>query len=185
MISEKDVSVVGKVNKTHGINGELSASFYDEAVMDAIEPGFCLIFCIDGIYVPFFVNEVRPKGSETLLISLDGEDSKEEVAPLVGKEFFVLDSVLADLHVDTDDDSGLYAAQLIGYEVYTADGFIGKITDIDDNTDNPLFIVSDAAGQNIFFIPIVDDFITDIDQDDKRIEVDLPDGLLDINSANN
>lgn len=180
MISLGDVILVGRANKTHGINGELSVSFFDEDVMDSLESGYCLIFLIDGIYVPFFVEDVRPRGAETLLISLEGETTKEEAAVFVGKDVYMRKSDVEDI-VSDDEGDGLYAAQLIDYEVYAGDRKIGVITDIDDNPDNPLFVVK--AGDNNILIPIVDDFITDIDPDARRIEFDLPEGLLDINAA--
>ena len=56
---------------------------------------------------------------------------------------------------------------------------IGKIDDIDVSTDNALFIVISPEDKKIL-VPIVDEFITDIDMDKLSISVDLPEGLLDL-----
>lgn len=56
---------------------------------------------------------------------------------------------------------------------------IGKIDDIDVSTDNALFIVISPEDKKIL-VPIVDEFITDIDMDNLSISVDLPEGLLDL-----
>lgn len=180
MITAEQLSLVGKVNKTHGVDGELSVSFFDEAVMEVIEPDTCLIFDIDGIYVPFFADTVRSRSSETLLISLDGENKRESVADFVGKSVYMLKTDIPESI--EDENGGLYAGQLIGYEAVDTEGnLIGIIDDIDDHEDNPLFVIKQAEGTAKVYVPIVDDFITDIDTDKHRIELDLPDGLLEIN----
>lgn len=180
MITSEQLSLVGKVNKTHGVDGELSVSFFDDAVMDIVDCGTCLIFDIDGIYVPFFAANVRPRSSETLLISLDGEEKRESVAELVGKNVYMLKADIPES--DGDDSEGLYAAQLIGYEALTDDGHtIGIIDDIDDHEDNPLFVIRHMDSGSNVYVPIVDDFISHIDTDLHRITLDLPDGLLEIN----
>lgn len=180
MITAEQLSLVGKVNKTHGVDGELSVSFFDDAVLDTVDNGSCLIFDINGIYVPFFADTVRSRSSETLLISLDGESSRESVADFVGKNVYMLKS---DIPEPSDDNGGgLYAGQLIGYEAVSSEGhIIGVIEDIDDNSDNPLFVIRQAESGSIAFVPIADDFIVDIDTDTHRIELALPSGLLEIN----
>ena len=179
MIAAAEISLVGKVNKTHGIKGELSVSFFDEAVMDSVDKDTCLIFDIDGIYVPFFADKVRTRSAETLLITLDGEEERETVSPLVGKNVYMLKS---DIPESQEEEEGLYAAQLIGYEAVIDDGQkIGVIDDIDDHQDNPLFVIVPVKGGSKVYVPIVDDFIVDIDTEHRRIELSLPDGLLEIN----
>ncbi len=179
MIKASEISLVGKVNKTHGINGELSVSFFNEDVMDSVEKDTCLIFDIDGIFVPFFADKVRMRSAETLLITLDGEEERESVASLVGKSVYMLKS---DITESTDEEEGLYAAQLIGYEAVTTDGnIIGIIDDIDDHQDNPLFVIVPGEGGSKVYVPIVDDFIVDIDMEQRTIELSLPEGLLEIN----
>lgn len=178
MITRADIKAVGKVNKTHGIDGELSVSFFDEEVIDALHPDDCLFFDIDGIFVPFFVKTVRPRGNESLLITLYGEMSREDVTVFVGKDVFMGRDWLANV-LDEDSAEGLYAGALIGFFALTVEGnVIGRIVDIDDNADNPLFIIKNSETEKSSLIPIVDDFIKEIGDD--SIVFDLPDGLLDL-----
>lgn len=179
MISRADLTVVGKVNKTHGIDGELSVSLFDSLVADAVTPGSCMLFDIDGIFVPFFVGAVRPRGNESLLITLDGETSREAVASFVGKQVYMQREWVEEISDESDPSDGLYAASLIGFNALNIDGvMIGRIADIDDSSDNPLFIVENEADGKTCLIPIVDDFIEDIGDD--SIVFDLPEGLLDL-----
>lgn len=177
MITAGELTAVGKINKTHGVNGELSASFFDENFKDLIKPGECLIMDIDGIFTPFFVSTVRPRSAESLLITLDTIDSQETAAPYIGKTLNMLTSSLPEAE-DGEEEDGLYAGQLIGYKAFADDGtLIGEIIDIDDSTENVLFILRSSKGENIY-IPVVDEFIAELSTDDKTITFDLPEGLI-------
>ena len=105
MLTSSQLTLAGKVNKTHGIGGEMSMSFFTDDILDAVEPDACLIFDIDGIFTPFFVSAVRPRSSEALLVKLDGIDSQEGAAPYVGKDIYMLSSqIAAGDEVDEEDE---------------------------------------------------------------------------------
>ena len=73
------------------------------------------------------------------------------------------------------------ADQLIEIGRYNkAHGINGEIsiTDVDDSTENALFVVENE-GKTVY-IPISEDFITEIDEQGKTIEMDLPEGILDL-----
>ncbi len=179
MIRRADLTAVGSVNKTHGIDGELSVSVFDAGVAGALAPGDCMLFELDGIFVPFFVASVRPRGNESLLITFDGESSREAVASFVGKEVYMKRERVEEVADDEDPEGGMYAGSLIGFKAIGMDGTeLGVIEDIDDSSDNPLFIVGRPNSDKPLLIPIVDDFIVDISDD--TITFDLPEGLLDL-----
>ena len=56
---------------------------------------------------------------------------------------------------------------------------IGVITDIDDQTDNWLFVVERNNGDEAL-VPAQDAFIVDINHEERTITMDLPIGLLDL-----
>ena len=88
MIDSASLALVGKVNKTHGVKGELSISFSVDDPSELFADGGCLIMDIDGLLTPFFVASSRPRGSESLLVRFDGVDSQEEAAQFVGKDVY-------------------------------------------------------------------------------------------------
>ena len=53
------------------------------------------------------------------------------------------------------------------------------IIDIDDSTANVLFVISLDNGHQVL-IPAVDNFISDIDIDNRMIEFNVPQDLLDL-----
>ena len=62
MIKESDVYRIGKIGKPHGIKGELQMQIEDD-VFDAVDADY-LVLCIDGIMVPFFIEEYRFRSDE-------------------------------------------------------------------------------------------------------------------------
>lgn len=62
MIKLTEIAEAGIFNKPHGIKGEISATLDFDIELDSVE---CIIIAVDGIFVPFFLESVRPKTAET------------------------------------------------------------------------------------------------------------------------
>lgn len=182
MIKTDSLTSAGIFTKTHGIKGELNATL-------GIEPEYfqthdCFVCDIDGINVPFFISSIRGKGSTSVLIKPDGVDSETEARQFVGKTIYVDRADYArfcEEEVD-DTDAGGYADDFIGYTVVDEEqGEVGEITDIETSTDNALFIIKPTTGHHTVYIPVVEDFINKIDEENHIIRVSLPEGLVDLN----
>jgi len=79
-------------------------------------------------------------------------------------------------------DGAFYIGDLIGCEVIdvsSAPVSVGKITDVDREV-GLLMVQPDGGGEVL--IPFAQAYLADIDVDGKRIEMRLPEGLLDINA---
>ena len=74
MIRLSEIAEVGRFNKPHGIKGEISVSINTDIDLDDVK---CVIVPIDGIFVPFFLQTIRPKTADTSLITIDGIVSEE------------------------------------------------------------------------------------------------------------
>lgn len=179
MIKEDEITAVGKLLKTHALKGELN-------VLLDIDPGYLeednpAILDIDGIYVPFYADSIRPKGSMSFLVKFEGIDSEIEARSLVNKTVYALRERLKDFMLDNYDEEYALYDDLIGWTIEDSEtGPVGKIVDIDTNTENELFIVESPAG-NTIFIPLTEDFIEKLDEDSKTILMHLPQGLIDLN----
>lgn len=179
MIKEEEISPVGKLLKTHALKGELN-------VLLDIDPGYLeegnpAILDIDGIFVPFYADTIRPKGSMSYLVKFDGIDSEIEAKNLVNKTVFALRDRLKEFMLDNYDEEYALYDDLIGWTIEDSEtGRIGKVVEIDTNTENELFIVESPAG-NTIYIPLTEDFIEKMDEETKTIMMHLPDGLLDLN----
>lgn len=179
MITRDNLTEIGVFNKPHGISGEINVTIYRDIDIASLR---CIVIDMDGIYVPFFVNSIRPRGAETVLLTIEGVATETQAATFTGKSVYVLDSDCGELgvHEDNAEDDGMYAEDFIGYSIIDTDsGFSGKIVDVDDSTDNVLFIVESDNSRRVF-IPVAEEFIQDIDTETRIVEVNLPEGLLEI-----
>ena len=69
----------------------------------------------------------------------------------------------------------------MGYKLLADDEEIGVIDGVDDTTANILLIVK-SDKSNIIYVPFAEEMITDINKDLKTMSMELPAGLLDLNS---
>lgn len=175
MIPRSELAQIGSFAKPHGIKGEISVHIDGDTA--ELLPDLGSIFVdVDGLMVPFTIVSVRPKGAETVLLTLKGIDTQEKSARFTGKEVWVERSELPE---DEDDDAdGFYLEDLVGFDIVSGEETIGRIDGFDDSTDNLLFTV-DRDGAEIL-IPASADFIDEVDTDNNKIYMTLPEGLLNL-----
>ncbi|MCR5130343.1 MAG: ribosome maturation factor RimM [Prevotella sp.] len=173
MIKQEDVFQIGRIGKPHGVKGEVSFHFTDD-VFDRVESEY-LILEVDGILVPFFMEEYRFRSDETVLVHFCDVDTQERARELTGCPVFFLRS-----EVPVDDDE-LTWAQIIGFSILDdAKGTeVGTLASVDDSTINTLFEIQTPEGQSVL-LPANDDLITDIDTEARTISLIIPDGLLEL-----
>lgn len=170
MIRENEVYKIGVFNKPHGIHGELSFTFTDD-IFDRVEADY-IICRMDGILVPFFIEEYRFRSDSTALMKLEGVDSTERARLFTNVEVF-----FPKAHAEQVDASELSWNFFIGFRMEEVHhGHLGEITDVDTATANTLFVV-DHQGEELL-VPAHEEFILDLDTQHKVITVDLPEGLL-------
>ena len=78
MIKKDEVFKIGIFNKPHGVKGEISFTFTDD-IFDRVECEY-LVCLLDGIFVPFFIEEYRFRSDTTALVKLEGVDTSETVS---------------------------------------------------------------------------------------------------------
>ncbi len=175
MITRESVCPVGSLFKPHGIKGEMSATLdYDLEPTDLR----CLILDIDGILVPFFVDSFRARGSSSWLLKIAGVDNEKDAAALINHEIYALRNELPD--DGSEEGDGVHLFDLVGYTLLDGDVTVGVIDDIDDSTVNILMDIVTPAGQHVL-VPFAEDCITGLDTEKHIIEMELPEGLLDLN----
>lgn len=176
MIKEEDIVKIGKFQRTHALKGELNmiSDINPEYFME----GNPLIVEIDGIFVPFYAESIRPKGKTSYLVKLSGFETEEDASPLVNKEINILKT-------DADEwlgDEILSESDWIGFKVFDSETnkYVGEITDIEDSTVNILMIVETDEGNEVF-IPFNEELITEVDEENKSLQIKIPDGLIELN----
>ena len=169
MIKQEEVYKIGRLGKSHGVRGEVSFLF-DDDVFDHVDADY-LILDIDGILVPFFIEEYRFRSDTTALMKFEGIDTQERARELTGCDVYFPRNLAA-----SDDDSISWSA-IVGFDIIDAstNKSVGRIASIDDSTLNILFCLEDDH-----LIPASEDLITQIDQQARTITMHLPAGLLDL-----
>ena len=172
MIRQDEVYKIGKIGKAHGVKGEVTLRFTDD-VFDRVDAEY-LILTVDGILVPFFMDEYRFRSDETALVKFCDIDTVERASELTGCDVFFPRS-LAPV-----DDEEMTWSQIVGYTLIDVDDDgkekeVGRIDDVDDSTDNVLLTLD--GGQ---LVPAAYDLIADIDHDSRKLYMNLPDGILDL-----
>lgn len=189
MIEEKDIIEAGKFQKPHGLKGELNT--FVDFNSKILEKDYPLIVEMDGIYVPFYAESVRPKGHFSSLVKLEGVDSVDNTRKFVNKVFYLLRRDVAEFF-DIEEDDIEMEDDFIGYKVFDQNGkYLGKVEELDISTENMLLLVRpdstpDDDEPDILYIPFNDDLIMmQVDSEDpseSEIHLDLPEGLLELNA---
>ena len=169
MIKQEEVYKIGRLGKAHGVKGEVSLQF-DDDIFDRVDADY-LVLDIDGILVPFFIEEYRFRSDTVCLVKFYGVDTQQRAQELTGCNVF-FQRALAE-----EDDEMPSLSMLVGFGIIgMPDGSpIGKIAAIDDSTANILFELEDGT-----LIPASDDLIEEIDAEQQQIKMNIPSGLLDI-----
>lgn len=177
MIRKEDIVTIGKFQKTHALKGELN--MISDIDSEYFMEGNPLIVENDGILVPFYVESIRPKGTTSYLVKLEGINSEEEASIFVNNEISILKKDAEEWLDDTFEDLG----ELIGYSVIEDKTRveIGRVERIDDSTSNILLILTDKDDEQIY-IPFNEDLIVEIDDENQVIKMNLPEGLVDLNT---
>jgi len=63
MIRRDELTPIGTIYKPHGINGEVTATFEQGVDPESLR---CIVLDRDGIFVPFFINSIRSRGSQAV-----------------------------------------------------------------------------------------------------------------------
>lgn len=169
MIKEEDVYKIGRLGKTHGVRGEISFLF-DDDVFDRTDADY-LILRVDGILVPFFIEEYRFKSDANAIVKFDGIDTQERARELTGCDVYFPRSLAEG------DEGDISWSILVGFDILEAKSgkAVGRIAAIDDATMNILFELEGGR-----LVPASEDLITAIDQEARTITMHIPEGLLEL-----
>ena len=175
MIKEEDVYKIGRIGKPHGVSGEVTLRFSDD-VFDRVDADY-VVLLVDGILVPFFIEEYRFRSDEVALMKFEDIDTIERASELTGCDVFF------PRHLADADDDMLTWSQIVGYDIVdvssgntqdvSQEKLVGRIASVDETTINVLLELTDGT-----LIPAAAELITDIDHDARKLYMTLPEGLI-------
>ena len=150
----------GEIVNVHGLRGEVKVLCWLDDPEMLCEFDRCRI---DG--KEFEMEQVRVQKTCNL-VKLQGVDTMEAAQALRGKKL--------ELFREDIDDEVIFAAELIGMEVFAEGEKIGKIKEVLDYPGNSVYVVK---GEHEYMIPAVKAFILNTDVDGNRMDVKLIEGM--------
>jgi len=171
MIDPDDYIFVGKLGRTIGINGSLTI-----VPLTSFPERFGKMkkfFLTSDKKTPFEleVEEISYQDSR-IIVKLKGIDSEAKAKELTGYRITVHKKDRVKLPKDY-----YFIEDLLLCEVFEKNGnLIGKMKDVMDMSSNDIYAV-DYKGQDVL-IPAISQFVKDIDIENKRITVELINGML-------
>jgi 16S rRNA processing protein RimM len=165
--------LLGRITKLNGYEGAVTVKL--EKIFSENIPRMESVFLeIEGRPVPFFISASEYSGADILKLSFEGYESIAKVSEFIGCRIFLTSGKPAKTQPDD-------VTSLVGYLVLEQnDNLLGTITGIAQNPGQWLLSIASPSGKEIL-IPLHNDFIVSIDDANKTIIMDLPDGLIDIN----
>lgn len=171
-MTREEAFYIGYISKTRGLKGEVQLYFEFENYENlAFET---LFLEINGKFVPFFVTEYKLQNNKTGYFFLEDVKQVEEAQKLTKKQVYLpLDKM------PQREDDEFYFTDLKGY--LAIDEHQGELGIIKEVVEFPQQFVAfiDYQEKEILF-PLNEDFIVEIDEENKELILNLPDGLLEV-----
>ena len=150
----------GEIVNTHGVRVEVMVLSWLDAPEMLCEFDRCRIGGKD-----YEMESVRVQKTCNL-VKLSGIDTMEDAQKLRGK--------VLELHREDIDDDVIFAAELIGVEVFAEGENIGTIREVLDYPGNQVYVV---RGEHEYMIPAVRQFILSTDMENNTMQVRLIEGM--------
>lgn len=164
---------IGKIVATHGLGGDVIMTHVAGRKNWLKKDDVLFVALRRDSHIPFFVTHIKSAGVDELIVHLEDTDTVEAAKRLIAKEVFVKEEVL--------EKSGATDSPLvwIGFEMQDAAlGKIGLITDVFQTPTQWLAAV-DHEGHEVL-VPLIAPVLRRTDVTRKVVEVQLPEGLLDV-----
>jgi len=168
------MAVVGRIARAHGIRGQVIVNLETDFPEERFKPGATLYTERGGAVTPLTLTTVRFQNGRPV-IGLEGVDTMNDAETYAGLELRVPREWLAAL-----PDGMFYHHDLVGCRVVTRGGEdVGVVEGVEGTLGGSRLVVD--GGTKEILIPLVNEICRTIDVAGKRIVIDPPDGLLDLN----
>ena len=150
----------GEIVTTHGVKGEVKVMPWVDGPDILCEFDRCRIAGKE-----YEIKSCRVQKTCNL-VKLSGVDTMEEAQAMRGK--------VLELYREDIDDEVIFAAELIGVEVYASGVLLGKITEVLDYPGNSVYVVN---GEHEYMIPAMKEFVLSTDLETNTMQVKTIEGM--------
>jgi 16S rRNA processing protein RimM len=168
MITGSNVTYIGYIAKPHGYKGQIKIKPLRES-FDECNPEW-LFFCIDSKPVPYAIESIAMRPDEWV-VKVEFLDDDESVRRFQNIKVGILS--------DSGTPSSPIPVEMIGFQVYDqSNKLIGAITSWIERPQQPLLEIETEKGNVL--IPLVEEWILNWEEADRSIQIQIPDGLIDL-----
>ena len=170
---KEDCFCLGKIAKKFSFKGEVLI-YLDTDEPELYENMESVFVEFNNNLVPFFIENSSFHKNDFLRVKFEDVDDEAEADSIMGCEIYLPINMLPKL-----EGNKFYFHEVIGFEIEDKRvGVFGKIVSINDSTSQPLFEV--INGNVEILIPMIDQFLVKIDRENKKVIMDLPEGLVEM-----
>lgn len=165
--------LLGRITKVSGYEGAVTIKL-EKGFLENIPHMESVFLEIEGRPVPFFISGSEYSGADILKLKFEDYGSIEKIGEFTGSRVFLT----VPVH-ETDSEEDL--PDITGYKILINDDeLLGTVKDVIQNQSQWLINIESIQGKDIL-IPFHEDLIAGIDEKRKTINMDLPEGLTDLN----
>ncbi|MCH7535289.1 MAG: 16S rRNA processing protein RimM [Bacteroidetes bacterium] len=169
-MSKETYTLLGRFSKSHGLKGEIILKREELAINYPI-PEFLFIE-INGLHVPYYVDSHSERNSGIDIIKLEDLTSIDDANLLLGAKVYI--PTIPELQ---NNQTELSPLNLVSFEVVDEkEGLVGKVSSIIETKGQSILQIEN--NQKEILIPYTKQIITNVNSEDKIIEINAPEGLI-------
>lgn len=170
---KEDCFYLGKIAKKFSFKGEVLI-YLDTDEPELYQDMESVFVDFGNNLIPYFILSSSMHKGDFLRVQFEDVNSEADADDIIGAEIYLPLSMLPKL-----EGNKFYFHEVIGWEIEDQRlGVFGKIVSINDTSAQPLFEV--LNGNVEILIPMIDQFLVKIDRDNKKVVMDLPEGLVEM-----
>lgn len=162
--------------KPQGRRGEVSAELHTDFPERFAERTRVFALRPDGSRSELQIEDFWPHKGRVVL-KFQGLDSIEDADSLRGCEIQIPLEERAPLEAGS-----VYVGDLVGCKVFDGGGELGTVKDVQFGAGEAPLLVIDAGNGRELLVPLAQEFLTAMDTAAKRIEMKLPEGMLELDA---
>lgn len=172
-MKKEDCFYLGKIVRKYSFKGELLIKL-DTDQPELYENLDAMFIDLRNTLIPFFVESSQLHKSDLLRVQFEDVTSEADADALMKSDIYLPLELLPKLK-----GNKFYFHEVIGFTMKDKNyGEVGTITGINDTTAQALFEVENNGTE--ILIPMNDEFILNVDRENKTILVETPEGLIDL-----
>jgi len=160
-----DFQYLGEFIKLYSFKGEVI--LYSEIKSDIVEQLNSIFVNFNESYVPFKIVKLKSHKKNIYRAKLENISNENDAKEFINK------SVYIEKNEKIDDDDNVD-----NFKVYNKNKYIGVVISTYNKTGQTLIEVK--MSKKTILIPLVDELIKDLSFEKQKIQMILPEGLLDI-----